>query len=128
MILIFPKGMLGSHWQWSEGWRREKETRANEVLYHERKPTSHRGTIAPMFMACPVNGDHFKRSRPQCVYLANVKFTCEKRRAACIPANTLLPSSVHGLLFSLRLSKIGSFCRARSSALGRGSCSPIVDF
>lgn len=22
-----------------------------------------------------VNGDHFKRSRPQCVYLANVKFT-----------------------------------------------------
>lgn len=28
-----------------------------------------------------VNGDHFKRSRPQCVYLANVKFTCGKRGA-----------------------------------------------
>lgn len=40
------------------------------------------GTIALMFTGRPtVNVDHFKRSRPQCVYLANVKFTQWKRGA-----------------------------------------------
>lgn len=75
----------------------------------------------------PVNGNHFKRSRPQCVYLANVKFTRGKRRAACTLANTLLPLFISCRCFLRVPSKIGSFCRARSSALGRGSCSPIVN-
>lgn len=45
----------------------------------EKMPTTRCGTIALMFTGMPtVNGDHFKRSRPQCVYLANVKFTCGK--------------------------------------------------
>ncbi|KAG7190778.1 hypothetical protein KM043_006849 [Ampulex compressa] len=74
MILIFPKGSLVVVFA----------TRKGEAA-EETRPSSHKGADVPRLNNCtdvhgrPVNGNHFKRSRPQCVYLANVKFSRGER-------------------------------------------------
>lgn len=80
--------------------KREKETRANESESWKEADYPWRNNRIDVH-SYPVNENHFKRSRLQCIYLANVKFTCEKRRTACTSANTFT-TSIHVLpLFSL---------------------------
>ncbi|CAL1673563.1 unnamed protein product [Lasius platythorax] len=72
MILIFTrKGTSRSYRQeygrgtWEKGNRPRDPKGADDPLRNNR---------ADVHGSPTVNGDHFKRSRPQCVYLANVKF------------------------------------------------------
>lgn len=127
-FLIFPKGTFNNHWQrrCNGGGGRERRKRGQTSRSWKGADYPWRNNRLDVH-GHPVNGNHFKRSRPQCVYLANVKFTRGKRKAACTLANTLLPLFISCRCFLRVPSKIGSFCRARSSALGRGSCSPIVN-
>lgn len=69
-----------------------------------------------------VNEDHFKRSRPQCVYLANVKFTCGKRGTRN-EAHTAAPRR-SGFVSSE--TQIRSFCVAVRHFAAAGSCNPVV--
>jgi len=65
-----------------------------------------------------VNGNHFKRSRPQCVYLANVKFTRGKGK----------PESIcHGI--SLSCFCIGKYkSDSVERRMRRGSCCKLLTF
>lgn len=83
----------------------------------------------PMFTGLPVNGDHFKRSRSQCVYLANVKFTPWKKRNtdryavlsvgyrdASLPCFAALQTQIPD--------RFVSAAADRRTIVGRGSCKP----
>lgn len=100
MILIFPKGTFGSFWQryWNEKEKERKKRGQTSGSWKEADYPWRNNRID--VHGHPVNENHFKRSRLQCIYLANVKFTCEKRKTACTSTNTF--TSIHVLpLFSL---------------------------
>lgn len=63
-----------------------------------------------------VNGDHFKRSRPQCVYLANVKFTRGEKGSS-----NRYAARRHLAALSLEKTEIRSFCIAEDSPRSHGA-------
>lgn len=111
-------------------------------LFKKCRRATHDGTIAPMFTNHPVNRDHFKRSPPQCVYLTNIKFTCENEGRRRIDAavrerthDTSLPSCFIffppflRFLFAAPVTQIPSFCAAVADprvVQRRGSCKLVV--